>query len=170
MTPSQILVVASRLFALLLGFTLFAYVPSAFGFFRMEPSAGQIATMVSVSLGMIAVALYLWLFPVSMAKRLLPMPLEESGEEIPRTTDEWFLLGSRLMGLWVLCRSIPLLLMQLLYIVQMNEEDARTIWHGGAPKGPITIRLVLDCALAAWLLFGSRGLLGLLHLARGKQS
>lgn len=127
MSPLQAIVVAVRLFAIWLGLALFAMVPLVLSYVQtVSLPWPQRAVMWSPVIAMTAAALYLWLFPVSVARKLLP-GLPGPDPTTKTSADEWFLVGSRLMGLWVLCRSAPTLLFQIVYLYQSTARDAERL-------------------------------------------
>jgi hypothetical protein len=118
---------------------------------------------VSAVVTTMAFALFLWFFPVTVARKLLP-DLRGPEPTMKISSDEWFLMGSRLMGLWVVCRAAPSVVFQIGYLYLSTAHDAERL--AGAPTRWSATHLALQLLVGLWLLFGAKGLLGLLRLAR----
>ena len=164
MTPLQTIVVAVRLFAIWIGLTLFTLVPSAWAYVRGSSlGLGTTLSIAGALVGMVAVALFLWWFPLTVARRLLPGALSEP-KETQTSPEEWFLVGTRLMGLWILTRALPTLAFQIAYLYLSEGPDAERM--ASPPTRWSLVPQVLQAVVGLALLFGAEGLLGLLRLAR----
>jgi hypothetical protein len=154
----QIVGVAIRLFAIWLGtWGLRALLP-----FSIYNQAGVTTEArfytLGVSVAMFLVALGLWLFPLSVANKLIPGSASAdyptlSAELLQRT-------GASLLGLWVLSNAVP----ESAYAIILFSTSPSTI--EGPFFYPMIVRMVLNLAIGVWLLFGARGLFGLVQLAR----
>lgn len=164
MTPLQAIAVAVRLFAIWLGLSLFAWVPSAWSYFRWgSEGTGSAISAAGAITATAATALFLWFFPVTVARKLLPGSAPE--EPAPASSsDEWFLVGARLIGLWTLTRAVPTLIFLIAFFYWSVNPHAEPI--SNAPTKWSLVTPVLQAVLGLWLLFSARGLLGLLRLAR----
>jgi len=164
MTPLQTIVVAVRLFAIWLGLWLFAEVPATLSYFRWSSEGPGLAiSAAGASAAIAATALFLWFFPVTVARKLLPGTVPE--EPAPAASpQEWFLVGARLIGLWTLTRALPALVFQIAYFYWSVNHDAERV--SNPPTKWSVVTPVLQAVIGLWLLFSARGLLGLLRLAR----
>ena len=112
---------------------------------------------------LVPVCLLLWFFPKTLARAVLPKDPE--GESYPPVFDDWFAVGSSLVGLWVLASALPglvgvvvgdLLSRQILgnlYIMKQSWPSYLLIYGG-------------QLVFGAWLFFGAKGARRLLRWAR----
>jgi hypothetical protein len=142
MTFSQLAGLAIRLFAVwLLLFSLQALatalaLKNAFG----ELTLGQSALALSPTLIAIALAIFLWQFPLGVARLLIPRGSENATDI---TLREGWRLGSVLLGLLTLAAAAPLVLRMIAVIVFAAKQDY------GAPPLQATPDIVFTLAKLA---------------------
>lgn len=167
MTPLQAIAVAVRLVAIWLGLMLFTTLPMAWSYVHGAAwGLGPALTAAGGVLGTAAIALFFWLFPTVVAKKLLPGPMAEH-RETGTSPEQWFVVGTRLMGVWILSRVLPTLILQIIYRYMAQEPGAERVVQ--PPTGWDVFVLVLQLLMGLLLLFGAQGLLGLLRLARSTE-
>jgi len=162
MTAIQITGLGVRLFAV----WLFVYVvrnfPSIWFFNTQQGDASANLVVVMTMLVVFAVIGLLWFFPLSVASKLLPPTVSDNRVALP--PEQVQAVGFSLLGLWVLVHAIP----SALYWVFMS-------YHAAKPMSLTELRpddyasistTGLEIVLGVWLLFGAKGLRGLLRWAR----
>jgi len=136
MTPHQTLAVAVRLFAILLA--LVATRELAWFYLDGRERADADVTLLSILSAAIAVAIValLWIFPKRIASGLLPLPDDMPAN--PSAPNDWFAVGSSLIGLWLIADAVPALMQNLivLYTIQFESFDTSglkrgLLYHGG---------------------------------------
>lgn len=169
MTCKQFVALGVRLFCIWLAIYILRGVPAYWiTISQQQASTGTAATVVIAAMAFFAViVLLLWLFPLTVARKLLPhSALDESFALPPHEQIER--AGFCLMGLWLLTRAIPGLVFEAfvfdLYVHSSPAMELRPENYAGLAEH------VIELALAAWLLFGARGLRGLLVWARSAGS
>ena len=163
MNPHQILAVSIRLFAIWLflystsniaGTYLQAYKYSASD--SLQPLFwGVGATILACSL--------LWLFPLFIAKKILPPSASESAQS--PLFDSWFSVGCSLIGVWVLAKAIPALASYFIgnYLGQKLSPETFVINQDWALLVSFN---VFQLVVGIWLFMGGKGLKKILNWAR----
>lgn len=117
--------------------------------------------MALIAVVTVAVVLALWLFPHTVARRLLSTsatPSPGTATSIP--ADTWLAMGSAVVGLWVLASSLPATVRD---VVILKSSDAIT------DTSEVHNWLIYDfgrVVLAVWLMFGAVGFRGIFSWAR----
>ena len=159
MSPHQTIAVAVRLFAVWLAL----YVGSTSLSFFAQPGGSDthVANWVLLlALGVAgAVILALWLFPLTIARKLLTPPAAPPAAAA--SPDTWLLLGCVLIGLWTLSHALPALV----------ADGVASYFYGSdyIKSGPGLARIIyrlLELAFAAWLVLGASGIRRIFWWAR----
>ena len=161
MSPTQAVALAVRLFAIWLAIYWARWVPYLYAQVRdsenVVESAGDIVSMVLA----LFFVLFLWFFPRTVARTLLP-----KNDPTPITTASpatWFAVGCALLGLWVLSEAIPGVLRNVYVLIYAQRNGASAPgWDAG-----LAYRLV-ELAIGFWLLLGAAGVRKLLWWAHDK--
>ena len=149
MSPHQIIAVAVRLFAIWL-FALVAI--NGTYYFQLTRQQGESDSVLVFMVGAILVilmAIGLWRFPLTIAKKLLSSNTQNpASEEQP---DLWLAMGCALMGLWMLSSSIP----SFVYDLTLARSD-----YAAGFSDTMNVRLGLylpKTMIGLWLIFGGKG-------------
>jgi hypothetical protein len=147
MTPQQFVGTAARLFSLfMLSVTL-----RMFGVVRafqdQLPNAG--AWVYLMPLSTFALALFLWLFPMTVAHKLIPRT--EHTNTINLAAREMAAVGTVVLGLWVLLDSLPHMGSMFIVAVAQGSAFAQMYWSG--MHGIEQISIGLRCLLGLLLVF-----------------
>ena len=159
MTPHQILIVGIRLLVIFWLFVILGQFAAAVASF--ERMGGAIAPIWIWSIIQFMVCVFLWLFPATLASRLL-----KSGDSPVSVTstsfDEWRDLLFVTVGIFVLARAIPsVLYFVILASVSGPIEPAFTLEQKvNAFAG------VVELLIGVGLVFGAGGLAALIHRLR----
>jgi hypothetical protein len=153
-TPHQTLALGVRLFAVWYALTI---VQELVGFFAMPHPLDDLNALVVVIVGSVVVCvvlLFLWFFPTTIARGLLPhasdAPMQAS------SYGQWFALGTALLGLWFAASSIGPILRNLsvMYFFRPALSDAEILLSLRAGLFTYVVELVLGLCL----LFGATGI------------
>lgn len=157
MSREDIVAIAVRLFAVSLAIytlrTAFAFVG-----FSAETDFAAKAVVASVAIvgPMIAASLLLWHFPLSVARRLLPV-MKEPRSESCAGTDTLFSLGLVLMGLWLLVNAITDGIYWITVILAVRSKNM-LISDMTAEQKAAMITTVAEAIVALFLILGSTGI------------
>lgn len=150
MSPHQTIALAVRLFAIWFAIhvtrgMLEFYVA---GNRNGDPNALPIA--LTISLLAVLFILFLWFFPLLIARGLLPSAAAEPAP--PASPDVWFAVGCGLIGLWVLAWAVPALTRNLLvlYLVQSSEVDISSLRSA-------LLYYLAQVVIGVWLFLGASG-------------
>lgn len=165
MHKEQIVGLAVRLFAIFLGFYTLRYA-SSFLPYVSAPPPNNISLLFAgaVVLPPILAAVLMWYFPLALANKLIPdiktkdapVPLDAGGIEV---------VAFSIMGLWVLTSAIPDIFHWATYVYQVRNKHFGYFELTPENVGNI-VSTVVELVIGVWLLFGSRGILGLIRRAR----
>ena len=158
MSPHQAIAVAVRLFAVWL------FISVITGFLALysqgEPFASRSLPFAAAASGITGlVALALWLFPQSVARRLLRPSDAAAGR--PASPDTWLAVGCALIGLFVLSSALPATFRDLLIldISRDTTDDTSFVKHA-------LLYEVLRVGVAVWLILGAVGFRRIFYWAR----
>src|SRR4051794_3931292 len=163
MTNAQLVALGIRLFCIWLAlylvrrtFTLWSIYPQQLS----EPGAA--AFVIAVGLVLISVTIALWFFPLAVARKLIPKATLD--QPTPLGVDQLQSAGFCLLGLWVLTEAVP----RLVYMATMIYYSIRP--NPMVALDPYTYagmsQTIVELGIGLWLLFGARGLLGVIRWAR----
>lgn len=167
MTSRQFVALGVRLFCIWLAIYIMTAMASFWVAVSQQPQHGNAATVV---LGIITVfallVILLWLFPLTVARKLLPRSAQDQLVALP-PHEQIERAGFCLMGLWLLTHAVPGLVFDVV-VTRLYHADG-TLELRPQDYAAIAEHLV-ELAIALWLLFGARGLRGLLTWARSAGS
>lgn len=168
MTSRQFVALGVRLFCVWLAIYILRSVPAYWIAISDQRSAGTAAAVVMATLAFFAaIALLLWLFPLTVARKLLSRSALDQTVALP-PHEQIERAGFCLMGLWLLTRAIPVLVFEA-FLSHLDAPTGATVELRPQDYAAIAEHLV-ELAIALWLLFGARGLRGLLTWARSAGS
>ncbi len=108
-----------------------------------------VALMGLIGLGIV---LFLWRFPLSVARKLLSPSAKQPEESA--SPDLWLAMGCSILGLWLITLHVPN--MVTLIAFGYLADYAAAAW----------VPDIVGLTLGLWLAFGGRGFRGLFWLAR----
>ena len=153
MTPHQTIAVAVRLFAVWLIISLVLSLLELVA----QPSGqsipnGFVIVIVAVATVTALVTVGLWLFPQTVARRLLATPSPQPPEGVASTSpDTWLAMGCSLIGLWVLASALPSLIRDSVMLYSSDATtDTSSVHHW-------LIHDLWQLLIAIWLMFGAEG-------------
>lgn len=162
MTPHQILVVVIRLLAILWALQLLTLIGPTFSV--VEQSEEQFATMWVPLVLQFIVCVWLWVFPATLAARLL-----RSGNAQVRVSDtslaEWQNLALTVVGVFVLARAVPNAIYWLVLVVDsLKVAPAQDVFNLEQKASALTA--FVEIAIGFWLVFGANGISAFVHRLR----
>jgi hypothetical protein len=160
MQKEQIVGLAVRLFAIFLVVYTIRYGSSLLPMTH-PPNNVSFLLITGFTVPLLLAAFLLWTFPLTIAKTILPevktssgtVPLEASGIQV---------VAFSILGLWVLSTAVPDVFYWSTFIyLAKGINFSLTPEHIGN-----ALATVIELVIGFWLLFGAKGLRGLLRLAR----
>lgn len=156
MSREDVIAVAVRLFAIFLLVTIVRSFPSAMaliGQVELKPSLVLVGTVLAAG---VALCAFLWFFPLTVARKLLPA-MREPRSETAMNGPVALSVGLTLLGVWVLSHALPDAIYWLTLFLLSRQIDAGHIeWQHEQIANMIATAGQL--ALALWLIFGSSGI------------
>lgn len=164
MTGKQFVALGVRLFCIWLAIYILRYAPA---FWLLEGQQASIihdaAPLVIGTLILVVIAVALWLFPLTVARKLLPRSALDQPISLP-AHEQIERAGFCLLGLWLLTQAVPSLVFEgfvfYLHTRPGSELGLRPDEYAALARG------LVELALALWLLFGAEGSLRVLRWAR----
>jgi hypothetical protein len=120
-------------------------------------TAGMRIFTLAFSIAMLLVAVTLWYFPLTVARKIVPGPA--SADYPVLSVEQFQRVGATLLGLWLLTGTLPNI---GYYAVAIFANDA----HIERSAYASILRLSIELAIGLWLLFGARGIARLVQFAR----
>jgi len=160
----QIVGVAVRLAAVFLALYTVRYATGLIQYTSAPPpntvSPWFIGTIATTHL---AAAALLWFFPLAVAKKLIP-DLGANQERTPLDIYDIQAVAFSALGLWVLTSAVPDVFYWATYFHQANQAGM----NRQLPPASVAdiVSTAIHLVVGFWLLFGARGLAGLIRLAR----
>lgn len=170
MSREDFVAVAARLFSIYLVFLVIGMLPGAVQSLTMHDlGGGFLGFFVTVAVAGLAVAALLWLFPLTVARKLLPVmkePRSDSAINGPLALS----IGLSLMGIWFLSGALVDATYWLVYLLRNGQ-----LAEYSPPLAPNEIAsivaTVVEFLVAFVLLFGNAGIRRLiLHFRYGKDT
>lgn len=165
MRNEQIVGLAIRLFAIFLFILALRQATGLIWYFvdSVTVRAGLGFALVS-TLAPAAVALFLWLLPLTIATKLIPR-LKTDEPRSALTATDIASVAFPILGLWVLTFAIPDTFYWITFTFILKNSD-----YGSPELTPENIgnivATVVELLIGFWLLLGSKGLLGLFQRLR----
>lgn len=166
MTGTQIVGLAVRLFSIWLFVYLLRNVPGMWHFNTIESDASANVAVAVTAVILLGIVVVLWLFPLTVASKLLPR--DQSERKLAPPPEEVQSVGFCLLGLWIIATAVP----SALYWILMS-------YHAAKPNAVLLLQpqdfgsmlsIGVQIMLGIWLLFGAKGLRGILRWARSSGS
>lgn len=163
MSPHQTIAVAVRLFALWLGVytvrsTSALFLGGGATIYSKPLDSKGLAISGIIGILTLLMAIVLWFFPLTVAKKLLSPSAAAAPAE---TRDSWLAMGCALIGLWLLATSVPAIVRDAMYLYSSFPEgdDFAEFKRWLAYRG-------VEVLIALGLIFGSSGFVKLFLWAR----
>jgi hypothetical protein len=162
MSPIQAVALGVRLFAIWLAIYCSRWAPYFYGQARDADDTVTIVIMIAIGALAFAAVLFLWFFPRTVARAILP-----AGDPIPVVpagADAWFAVGCTLLGLWILSEVLPGLARNAAVAIYTSRANM-TVPDGW---GAGTLYYAVELVIGVWLMLGAAGVRGAIAWARGR--
>lgn len=164
MKKEEIVGLAVRMFAIYIAISTLGNLGNLIAFSKMgatqEVTFGFLAPAVGIPL---VVAVLLWLFPLTIARKLLPKTTEETPGKSQVTLAEYQAVAFSVLGMWLLAEYIPTVFYWFGYARYLNSHPDVSLTLKEYGKVASTFGGII---IGLWLLFGARGIVGILRYAR----
>ena len=141
---------------------LLVQVPSSLAYAVREGADALIVANVVIFAVLIGVTIALWRFPLWVAQKLLPAATTDQSTHLQVAQVQSAAFG--LLGLWLLSEAIPQASYTAVILYYATRPNAMMVLE---PRNyAAMVRMVVEFGLGLWLLFGARGLLGIVRWAR----
>ncbi|SDS85072.1 hypothetical protein SAMN05216421_2323 [Halopseudomonas xinjiangensis] len=162
MSKEDIVAIASRLFSVFL-FVLAVrsgtLIASATGY---DHKSLLLATLFGAAFTL-AIAVVLWRFPLSIARKLLPVT-DGGGTKVSTDTTPILEIGCTLLGLWLFASALSDVVQWSLYwLIISNQGYGESV--SASQIGSI-IASFAELVFALWLVLGYKGVLGFIYRVR----
>ncbi len=162
MSPHQILTVCIRLVAIVWLLYTISHLDSLFAYLN-EGSQLQLdktTVLIFASLQGAACAV-LWLFPRSIAAKLLP-GRDTNATPAPSSPFDWQTLGVICVGIWELTRAIPDAAYWITFYNIMATSSNLGLSYFSAEQKAGMIATIAELGIGLWLVLGAKGLTSIL--------
>lgn len=160
MKKEQVVGLGVRLFAIFLVVYTIRYGSSLLPMTR-APDNVSLLFIASFTIPLLLAALLMWMFPLTVAGTILPK-MKASGRSVPLRRDEIQVVAFSILGLWVLSTAVPDLFYWSTFVYLAKRINlSLTPSHIGN-----VVATVIELIIGFWLLFGARGLRGLVRVLR----
>ena len=160
MTCKQLVALGVRLFCVWFAIYLMTGMTSYWIAISRQPHNESAGTILLAAIAVFAlIVVLLWLFPLTVARNLLPRSALDQSIAVP-PHEQIERAGFCLMGLWLLTHALPGLVFDAV-ITHLYHYPGATMELRPQDYAAVAEHLV-ELVLALWLLFGARGLRGLL--------
>ena len=165
MHKEQIVGLAVRLSAIFLGLYTLRYASSWLPYISAPPPNDISLVFASaIILPPILAAVLMWFFPLALANKLIP-DIKTKDAPVPLDPGSIEVVAFSVMGLWVLTTAIPDIFHWATYVYQVKNKHFGYFELTSENIGNI-VSTVVELVIGFWLLFGARGLLGVIRRAR----
>ena len=163
MANVQIVGLGVRIFTIWLALYVLRHVPSLWSLNTTEfgdPKTAVIVLIVGAVLVILIVLL--WMFPLTVARKLIPRTVLDQPTTLP--IDQVQSVGFCLLGLWLIASAVPNVFFWVVMVYQSTRPESLLSLE---PRNYASMTYtVTEFAIGVWLVFGARGLLGLVRWAR----
>jgi hypothetical protein len=162
MSPIQTVALGVRLFAIWLAIYCSRWAPYFYGQARDADDTAARVVIVAVGVLAFAAVLFLWFFPRTVARAILPAG--DPVPVVPAGADAWLAVGCTLLGLWVLSDALPGLARHaaIAFYVSRANMPVPTGW------GTDMLYDAVQLVIGAWLVLGAAGVRRTIAWARGR--
>lgn len=164
MSREDVVAVAVRLFSIFLVLGALRQLPGTIALFSLDMDRGLVAlTLLLLLLGAL-VGVLLWFFPLSVARRLLPVMREPRSEQ-SMDARVALTVGLTLIGVWVLAYALVDVAYWLTLFVRTRHPGA-VYFEWSHEQVANVVATLVELLVAIWLIFGASGIRRLVHRYR----
>jgi len=156
--------IASRLFSIYVLFGMIGKVPSAAQMLSQDQGMTWVGLYVLVLVVGLLLCAFLWFFPLTVAKKLLPV-MREPSPEVAIGSPTALSLGLTLIGVWFFANALVDSSYWLTLLVR-SKQIGNTPIEWTPEQIASMIATVVELTISFWLLFGSSGITQLIYKFR----
>lgn len=156
MSREDVIAIAVRLFAIFLLITVVRSFPSAIALIGQEGPKPSLVLVGLVSVCSLALCAFLWFFPLTVARKLLPT-MREPRSETAMSGSVALSVGLTLLGVWVLAYALPDAIYWTTLLLLSRQVDGEYFDWGNEQIAHMVTTLA-ELVFAVWLIFGSSGI------------
>ena len=164
MSREDFVAIASRLFAVFLVLGVVRHLSALIMMARTHDMFGYWAAL--LALPPLLAAVLLWRYPLAVARKLLPVMKEPAAPLDPRSQTA-LALALTAIGIWLLAQGLVAASYWVTFLLHPAESLQAHPPLGPSQRADI-VATVVELALGAWLVAGSRGLARALRRLRGR--
>ena len=156
MSREDVVAVAVRLFAIYVVFTILRTSPAAAQFLSSNDGVVWASVFIAVLVICALICAFLWFFPLSIARKLLPAMREPRSEQAVGERVA-LSLGLTLIGVWFFASALTDATYWLVLVIRSKQlKDIPMEWTDKqiASMAEVAVQLLLS----VWLIFGSAGI------------
>jgi len=166
MTDKQWVGLGVRLSGILLGIYFMAFAIRTISFFKNPETAANVDVAAYVTLGTIILLIVFLMiaFPLTVAGKIVPGDIDDGSiSNESKESVQGVILS--VAGVIILAIRLPDLVYWIIYIMMINEQGSTDGSLGPDVIAPL-ITTFVEIAIALWLVFGARGIIGAIRTIR----
>jgi hypothetical protein len=157
--------IAARLFAVYIAFKAVLQIPTAIQTLSQDQGIAWAGLYVLVLLVSLAICAFLWFFPLTIARKLLPV-MKEPRSDKAINASIGLSLGLTLIGVWLLAQGAIDSIYWLTLIVRTKQMAQQMGFEWTPDQTAAMAATVFELGVGAWLVFGNAGLRRLIYKFR----
>ena len=157
--------IAVRLFAVYIVFNVVLQIPIVTQALSQEHGAAWAWLHALALLASIAICALLWFFPLTIARKLLPVMKEPRSDQAINASIG-LSLGLTLIGVWIFAQGAIDSIYWITLIVRTKQMEQQIDFDWEPDQIASIVTTIFELALAAWLSFGNSGLRRLIYKFR----
>jgi len=167
MSREDFVAIGARLFAVYVGIKTILAIPASIQALSSGDGMTWAWLYALALLIAIAICVFLWFFPLTVARKLLPV-MKEARSEQSIDASVGLSLGLTLLGVWFLAQGILDSLYWLLLVFQTKKlTQSQSYGFDWQPDQVASMAVtVLELVIGAWLILGSTGIRRLIYKFR----
>ncbi|MGH8085442.1 MAG: hypothetical protein ACREPV_09220 [Lysobacter sp.] len=165
MSREDFVAIAVRLFSIYLLLSTIRYVPGAVQLFSQDQGIVWASLYGFILILGFFVCVLLWFFPLSVARKLLPV-MHEPRSEQSLDASTAMSVGITLIGIWVMAFGLVDAIYWIVLFVRAQQVDTTAYFEWLPDQIAGMVATAAEVLLAAWLIFGSRGVKRLIYRYR----
>ena len=156
MSREDIVAVASRLFAVFVFVFTLRTVAGAVHVVTAGENMVSLATLVVIVLALLSITALLWFFPLTIARKLLPV-MKEPRSEHALDASTSLSIALTAIGIWFLANAIVDATYWLILYSRVHNSDV-TGFEWTPDQLANMAATIIELAISLWLIFGSTGI------------
>lgn len=158
MSREDVVAVACRLFSLFILATLIRTFPAAGAALLQQNSSLEMVLIIGAAVAcVLAGCALLWFFPLTIARKLLPV-MKEARSETAMDSSRALSVGLTLVGIWMVGYSLPDLVYWVTHLMLVYRSGDTSFSILDEQGVAALVSTLAEVALGFWLILGSTGI------------